>query len=86
LAATWARGNGCEGSPEREDVADDVTRVTFPCPHDGQVVLYRVDGGGHTWPGSEFSRAIEVVTGHTTFSIDANEVMWRFFEDHARAG
>ncbi len=84
LAAAWARGNGCEGPPEREDVADDVTRVAFPCPPEGDVVLYRVDGGGHTWPGSEFSRGIEAVTGHTTFSIDADEVIWAFFEEHPR--
>jgi polyhydroxybutyrate depolymerase len=86
LAAAWAEGNGCEGSPDREAVADDVTRVTFPCPPEGDVVLYRVDGGGHTWPGSEFSRGIGSVTGPTTFSIDANEEMWAFFEDHPRSG
>jgi polyhydroxybutyrate depolymerase len=85
LAAAWARGNGCEGSPAREQVADDVTRIAFPCPADGDVVLYRVDGGGHTWPGSEFSRGIEAVTGRTTFSIDADDLIWRFFEDHPRS-
>lgn len=86
LAAAWADGNGCEGEPAEEEVAGDVTRIAFPCPPAGEVVLFRVQDGGHTWPGSEFSRAIESVTGRTTFSIDANELMWAFFEDHPRPG
>jgi polyhydroxybutyrate depolymerase len=84
LAAAWAQGNGCEGEPAEEDVAGDVTRITFPCPVSGDVVFFGVQDGGHTWPGSEFSRSIEAITGHTTFSIDANELMWAFFQDHPR--
>ena len=41
-----------------------------------------MEGGGHSWPGSEFSQAIENVVGPTTTSIDANEVMWDFFQAH----
>ena len=70
--------------PTETSVADDVTLVEFTCPDDATTQLYRVDGGGHSWPGSDFSVTIESVVGPTTFSIDANELMWAFFEEHPR--
>ncbi|HEX6311855.1 MAG TPA: PHB depolymerase family esterase [Acidimicrobiia bacterium] len=82
ITAAWAERDDCRAKPRRRAVADDVTRVRYRCPDGADVVLYRVEGGGHTWPGSEFSQAIESVTGATTFSISANEVMWEFFEQH----
>jgi polyhydroxybutyrate depolymerase len=86
IVAGWAERNGCEGEPEERPVADDVTLIAHPCPV-APVRLYRVTGGGHSWPGSEFSRQIENVVGTTTFSISANDVMWEFFSAHPlRAG
>jgi polyhydroxybutyrate depolymerase len=82
ITAAWAERNDCRKKPKRRAVADDVTRIRYRCPDGANVELYRIDGGGHTWPGSEFSAAIESVTGPTTFSISANEVMWEFFERH----
>ncbi|GIU86937.1 MAG: hydrolase [Acidimicrobiia bacterium] len=81
--AAWAERNGCAaGEPAEEQVASDVTRLAWDCPPGAEVVLYRVEGGGHSWPGSEFSRSIEAVIGPTTSSISANEEMWAFFEEH----
>jgi polyhydroxybutyrate depolymerase len=82
ITAAWADRNGCRPKPRREEIASDVTLVRYRCPDDADVELYRVEGGGHSWPGSEFSRQIESITGPTTFSISANEVMWEFFERH----
>ncbi len=86
VTAAWADRNDCKAKPRRQEVASDVTRVRYRCPDGADVQLYRVEGGGHTWPGSEFSRQIESVTGPTTFSISANEVMWEFFERHPLPG
>ena len=80
--AAWAKRNHCKAKPIERAIADDVTLVRYRCPGQADVQLYRVEGGGHTWPGSEFSKAIEHITGPVTFSIDANDVMWRFFERH----
>jgi len=44
-----------------------------------EVELYRVDGGGHTWPGSAMSATSASVTGKTTMHIDATQLMWDFF-------
>lgn len=80
--AAWAGRNGCDTEPSPDRVAADVVRLVFVCPAGAEVELYRIDGGGHSWPGSEFSRRIEDVVGPTTFSIAANEVMWKFFTEH----
>jgi polyhydroxybutyrate depolymerase len=80
--AAWAKRNGCTGKPTEREVASDVTLIRYRCPGRADVAFYRIEGGGHSWPGSEFSRQIESVVGPTTFSISANDVMWRFFEHH----
>lgn len=82
VAATWAERNGCETTPDVEEVADDVTLISYPCPTGADVELYRITDGGHAWPGSAFSASIERIVGRTTMSISANEVLWRFFEEH----
>jgi polyhydroxybutyrate depolymerase len=77
--AAWAAFDGC-GTPSAEGfVADDVQRVTWPdCPHDGTVELYRVVGGGHTWPGAVDLRSQRL--GATTSSISATDLMLDFFD------
>jgi polyhydroxybutyrate depolymerase len=82
MVAAWAKRNGCGTTPRDTTIASDVTLITFPCPKGHEVELYRIDGGGHAWPGSEFSKGVKGVVGYTTFSISANEVMWRFFQAH----
>jgi polyhydroxybutyrate depolymerase len=84
LTAAWAERNGCDPEPTEEQTAEDVARVRFACPADATTELYRIDGGGHSWPGSEFSAGIDDVVGPTTFSIDADQVMWDFFVAHPR--
>ena len=56
--------------------------MRYRCPRGADVDFYRIEGGGHTWPGSEFSKQIEAAVGPTTFSISADEVMWKFFRAH----
>ena len=68
---------------ENEPVADDVElQAGVDCPAGAEVQLYVVEGGGHTWPGSEFDTRIEPIVGAVTMSISANELMWEFFEEH----
>ena len=45
------------------------------------VALVTIEGGGHTWPGADaFNVGLPI--GNTSRSIDANEVMWKFFGRH----
>jgi polyhydroxybutyrate depolymerase len=82
IVAKWADRNRCVGDPTDETITDDVTLARYTCPNGGDVALYTIEGGGHTWPGSEFTVAAEGVLGKTTMSIDANELTWEFFENH----
>ncbi|HEY5875308.1 MAG TPA: hypothetical protein VIT64_08410 [Ilumatobacteraceae bacterium] len=82
IAQSWAARNGCTGPELESAVSVDVALLTYGCPAGAEVELYRVDGGGHSWPGSDFSAQVVSVIGPTTFSIDANEVMWAFFMAH----
>ncbi|MEP6625202.1 MAG: PHB depolymerase family esterase [Acidimicrobiia bacterium] len=82
IMADWAHRNGCGQHTTEQAVAADVTRIAFDCPAAGETVLYRVTGGGHTWPGSAFSQSIASVVGPTTMNIVADAIMWDFFTRH----
>jgi polyhydroxybutyrate depolymerase len=74
----WANLNGCDLAPHDERVSDEVIRRTFDCPDDAPVEFLVVEGGGHSWPSSEFSRSIERIVGPTTFDIDGSREVWDF--------
>ena len=80
----WASRNGCASPTEEFVAADevvDIYRITYAC-RTAPVVFYRIVEGGHSWPGSEFSRLIEAAVGYTTFEIRATDLIWEFFEQH----
>ena len=79
--ARWARRNRCGTNPVESVIAPDVTRIEYPdCADGADVVLYRVQGGGHTWPGGE--PMPEWFVGPTSNSVDATGRMWAFFREH----
>ena len=80
-----ARRNSCNAKQLQKRVSSDVTRISYECSKSRDVALYRVTGGGHSWPGSAFSQQIEAFVGKTTMTISANEIMWRFFVEHPLA-
>jgi polyhydroxybutyrate depolymerase len=89
-APGWARRNGCNLTPTTTalpDTADDGTTVELDqyegCTNGAAVWLYRIVGGGHTWPGG-YQYAAESKVGKTTRDIQANEVMWQFFAAHPK--
>jgi polyhydroxybutyrate depolymerase len=79
--AKWAQRNGCAASPVESVVAADVTRIEYPnCADNAPVVLYRIEGGGHTWPGG--GPLPEWFVGRTSHGVDATRQMWAFFREH----
>ena len=79
--AAWAELDDCAAELTTDTVAADVTvEHTTECAT--PVELYVVDGGGHTWPGSEFDQSIGDMVGHVTTSIDATDLMVQFFRAH----
>ncbi len=81
--AFWAREAGCGGAnstqmPDRANDGTTVTKISYSCPRD-QVQLYRIDGGGHTWPGGSGSKRLERMTGPTSKDVDASFLIVKFF-------
>ena len=83
-AANWAQRNRCAPEPIDSAVAPDVTRRAYThCADGADVVLYTLQGGGHTWPGG--GPLPEWYVGVTNRSIDATGTMWDFFREHPLA-
>jgi polyhydroxybutyrate depolymerase len=80
----WARRNRCAPNPGDSALAEDVTRRAYVnCADDAAVVLYTIQGGGHTWPGGK--PLPEWFVGPTSSSINATSLMWEFFREHPLA-
>lgn len=85
----WVTFNQCPPGPvvamEPDRDPQDVTRVRReahgPCREGTEVILYAIEGGGHTWPGGQQYLPARIV-GRTSKDIDANEVIWSFFKRH----
>ncbi len=77
--AEWATLNGC-GDFTDTDLTQSVVHRVYDCPTEAAVEFYIVKGGGHSWPGSEFSNSIVDIVGPTTFDIDATKMGWEFFQ------
>ena len=85
-ARLWAGHDGCPEEPVTVELpreADDglvIRRVAYGPGRDGsEVVLYVIEGGGHTWPGRPPFGAF---LGETASDLAANDLIWAFFEKH----
>lgn len=60
-------------------------RVHAPCASGAEVVLWKLTGAGHGWPGGTGSGVSERIIGPNSDVIDAAEEAWRFFARFSRA-
>lgn len=86
----WRRWNGCGAAPTTRALpenAHDATAVRerswTACREGAAVVAYRIDGGGHSWPGGWQYLNAHLV-GRTTHNLDANRALWELFSAHSR--
>lgn len=89
--AFWRKLNGCEtDNSEMTDLPDraptdqsTVTRISSRCPEGHDVVLYRINQGGHRMPGfspdARFPKVAASLLGSQNGDIDAAETIWTFF-------
>jgi polyhydroxybutyrate depolymerase len=85
----WVANDKCASPPLIEQLPDkepsDGTRVRTEiyggCQDGAEVVLYAVEGDGHTWPGG-LQYLPESIIGRTSRDFDAGEVIWQFFKEH----
>jgi polyhydroxybutyrate depolymerase len=89
----WLDHNGCPAertaatpiAGSGADAGHTATRFTWsPCRAGSEVMLLRLAGPGHVWPGGQRD-FLPVLLGTSTAVIDANEEMWRFFARFRRA-
>ena len=82
ITAAWAKRDGCARKASSHSVASGVTLISYSCPGGNAVELYRVTGGGHTWPGSILGAKSSKALGYTTLAVSADKIMWSFFTAH----
>lgn len=86
-ARFWAARNLCGETPkiltEPDNDPKDGTRIQTEifagCSNNSEVRLVAVEGGGHTWPGG-YQYLPERFIGKTSKDIDANKIIWEFFQ------
>ncbi|MDH3288150.1 MAG: prolyl oligopeptidase family serine peptidase [Betaproteobacteria bacterium] len=85
----WLAHDGCpakpditatvKGHPGAADAAHTATRSTHgPCRAGTEVVLWKLTGAGHVWPGGQ-QDFLPLLLGSGTRVINANNEMWTFF-------
>jgi polyhydroxybutyrate depolymerase len=87
----WVKHNRCSLEPVVTEEPDtdpkDGTRVIskqyLNHSNGTEVVLYIVEGGGHTWPGGIQYLPARMI-GKTSRDFNATEVIWSFFKRHSR--
>jgi polyhydroxybutyrate depolymerase len=73
-----------ENLPNRTDDGTSVRREVYAGGKQGtEVVVYVIEGGGHTWPhGPQYLPAFLV--GKASRNLDGTETIWEFFKRHSR--
>jgi polyhydroxybutyrate depolymerase len=88
--ARWRALDGCplkartgpilKGAAGTTDAGNSASRYAWgPCAGGTEVVLWKLTGSGHVWPGA--ARDYPLVIGQGSWVIDANDEMWKFFRD-----
>ena len=83
--------NKCSEEPvtrEMEDIDpdDDVTaeEIIYSGPGGVEVVLYKINGGGHTWPDGKQYLPKSVI-GTVCRDLNGTKVIWNFFKRHEKS-
>ena len=84
-SAFWAANNSAGTPPATTSIGTDTTvRTWHGATPQSDVVFYRVEGAGHTWPGGS-QYLPKLIIGSTSKSFDASEVIWQFLSGHRLA-
>jgi polyhydroxybutyrate depolymerase len=75
----WAKQDRCRRTPKRSELPGGSLRERHrPCAKGTEVTLYRIKGGGHTWPGGWQYLPTKII-GPTDRSVDATSEIWAYF-------
>lgn len=86
----WCRVNECEKTPSLKIVIDNnkedktkVEKFLYRGKYGADVLLYKITGGGHTWPGGA-QYLPEKIIGSVSREINATKEIWNFFKTHPK--
>jgi polyhydroxybutyrate depolymerase len=81
----WVRNNQCVELPVEDVITPAVTRLAYKeCKDDADVVFYRSQDAGHTWPGSLSAGSLaQMGLGKTNAEVPATGLIWEFFGHHS---
>jgi len=90
MISFWRKNNACTAAIDSFsfpnivlDDSSNVTRYVYGhCGCNATVSLYKITGGGHTWPGVEI-KTYELVAGQTNMDIYASGEIWNFCKSHS---
>ncbi len=83
----WINKNCCDCEPACTDLEKDPSGLFVKCYIYGKgqeaakVIFYRIEGGGHTWPGRPRFFPAKAY-GKTAINLNATEIIWQFFKDY----
>jgi polyhydroxybutyrate depolymerase len=80
--AFWTKVNGCSGTPKKEESADGKVITESYSGDKGDVTLYTIVKGGHSWPGGKATK-LKVLDAPAS-EISATDLSWDFFKAHPK--
>ncbi|KGF73636.1 hypothetical protein DO97_16860 [Neosynechococcus sphagnicola sy1] len=86
----WRAKNTCTSQVLAKNLPDvnlnDGTQVVRSeyqgCRNASEVVLYKIEGGGHGWPGDTLRQQENRLTGKVSKDINGSEEVWKFFHQY----
>jgi len=91
-AAFWAKWDKTAPTPRASQIPDRVDDGTHirkdiytTGENDTEVVVYRIEDGGHTWPGGS-QYLPKMIVGRVTHQIDGSREIWKFLEKQSLTG
>ncbi len=87
----WIEKNQCSLEGDTIDLPDlvpgdlcTVQKITFSdCSDSTEVIHYKINEGGHTWPGSPTPWPQWELEGNRNMDISTNEQIWNFFKNYS---
>jgi len=80
--AFWRAADGCSAEPRESTPRPGVHLSVYgDCRAGSEVELYRIEGGGHSWPGGD---RLSLVLPEASQAISATPVIWEFFASHPK--
>ncbi len=77
-----AVGPRLDGAPGSADAGNSATRYVWsPCAQGTEIVLWKLTGSGHVWPGAALQTRF---LGQPTTLINADDELWHFFSKFSR--